>query len=164
MKCINNFSFCHSLIKPIVKNKSPPESAEETRSFSKEKSPVERVKSSITKSKTHSKDKSSTSSLPSSVSITPIKIKEEETEIIPEIKPPKLKKSSVISTNTVVDIDIPSASASNMSSPIDSNLNNSAITGNKQKVKTSKKPKKAPTRPFPFFYFVSIFLINLKKY
>lgn len=148
------FSLCDSVIKPVVKNKSQPDCTEETHSLTKEKLPVERVKTSTTKSKTHSKDKLSTS-LPS-VSITPIKEEKIEKSISEpkEPKPTKSKKSSIVASNSVVDIDIPLATTANVSSPT-GNPNNSAISGNKQKVKTSKKPKKLVSA-HPAFYFVSI--------
>lgn len=140
---------CYSVIKPIVKNKSPVSCVDEIHNFSKEKSPVERIKSSVTKTKIHSKEKLSTDNLPV-VSVTPSI--EEEVKSLPEPKPPKLKKSTPVSSTIV---DIPSTISSN-SSISSAAVSNSVTPNNKPKVKTVKKSKKTLTQQHPAFYFVSI--------
>ncbi|XP_008178376.1 transcription initiation factor TFIID subunit 3 isoform X1 [Acyrthosiphon pisum] len=137
------------VIKPIVKNKSPSECIDESHNLSKEKSPVERVKSSTIKSKAHSKDKLSTTTLPS----VPLVPKEEEIESVTEPipKPSKSKKTAVLPPSTVMDSDIPATTSGNAS--VSSAVTNSVASSNKHKVKTTKKSKKITTQPHPAFYF-----------
>lgn len=137
------FLYC-SVIKPVIKDKSPPKLVDELHNFSKEKSPVERVKPSVIKSKIHSKDKLSTAITPP-ILLTSSK---EEIKDTPEIKPPKIKKPSLDI------IDIPSASTSNIPT-ITSPGSNSVPLKNKFKVKIVKKPKKTETQKHPAFYYVS---------
>lgn len=143
--------FCYSVIKPIVKNKSPSECIDESHNLSKEKSPVERVKSSTIKSKAHSKDKLSTATLQS----VPLAPKEVEIESITEPIPKssKSKKAAVLPLTTVVDADISATTSGNAS--VSSVVTNSVALSNKHKVKTTKKSKKITTQPHPAFYFVS---------
>lgn len=135
---------CYSVIKPVIKDKSPPILVDESHNFSKEKSPVERVKTTVIKSKIHSKDK-----LPTTI-VPPILLTSSKEEIknIPEIKPPKIKKASLD------NIDIPSASTS-ITPAITSSGSNSVPLKNKFKVKIVKKPKKTETQKHPAFYYVS---------
>lgn len=135
----------YSVIKPVIKDKSPPALVDESLNLSKEKSPVEHVKPSVIKSKTHSKDKLSTTILPP-ILLTSSK---EEIKSTPEIKLPKIKKSSLD------NIDILSSSTSNTPA-ITSPGSNSIPLKNKYKVKIIKKPKKIETQKHPAFYFVSI--------
>lgn len=143
----------HSVIKPVVKNKSPPGSAVELHDTPNEKLPVERVKPSSTKSKTHSKEKSS-AVLPSiSLKCT----KEDDVESIPETKQSKSKKSIVspaVPPSSDVNVDIPSTASGNtsISSSVDTN---SASSSNKHKIKTVKKSKKTEIEKPAAFYFVS---------
>ncbi|XP_025200448.1 transcription initiation factor TFIID subunit 3 [Melanaphis sacchari] len=140
------------LIKPIVKNNSPSECIDDSHNLSKEKekSPVERVKSSTAKSKAHSKDKLSTTT---SQSIPLVSNKEEKIESVtePVSKPSKSKKNAVVPPSAVVDTDISVITSLNAS--VSSALINSITSSNKQKVKTAKKSKKIVTQPHPAFYY-----------
>lgn len=143
----------YRIIKPIVKNKSPVSCVGGLPNFSKEKSPVERTKSSVTKAKIHSKEKLIVDTLPLA-SVTPII--EEEIKSLPKLKPPKLKKLTPVSS-TIVDIP-PTISSNSSTSSVE--VSNSTTSNNKSKVKTAKKSKKTLTQPHPAFYFVSILLIK----
>lgn len=145
---------CCSVIKPIVKNKSPSDIDDEPHNVSKEKLPTERPKSSVTKSKTHFKDKAPIVTEPPLLMPLAASSREDEIVIVPEHKPTKSKKLTVISSSTVVNIDIPSTASSSPS--ISSSGINSITPSIKQKTNSIKKPKKV-TQQHPAFYFVSMF-------
>lgn len=145
-----NFVFCFSVIKPIIKNKSSSECILESHNLSKEKSLVERVKSSTVKSKAHSKEKLSTATSPN-VPLIPKEEIESVTEPLP--KPSKSKKTSVVPPSAVVDSNIPATTSGNAS--VSYSITNSVASSNKHKVKTAKKSKKTINQPNPAFYFVS---------
>lgn len=107
------------------------------------------MKSSVTKSKLHSKEKSSVIIPPLPVTLTLIKADE---ITVSESKPSKSKKSTVIPSNVVKEIDIPSTTPDN-SVLSSSSGPNSVISNNKQKIKTTKKTKKTTTQQHPAFYF-----------
>ncbi|XP_022162319.1 transcription initiation factor TFIID subunit 3-like [Myzus persicae] len=137
------------VIKPIVKNKSPSVCTDESHNLSKEKSPVERVKSSTAKSKAHTKEKLSSATLPP----VQLVLKEEEIESVTEPipKPSKSKKPTVVPPSTVMVTDIPATTSGNASAS--SAVTNAVASSNKHKVKTTKKSKKITTQPHPAFYF-----------
>lgn len=143
----------HSVIKPVVKNKSP-ECVDKLHDSPKEKIQAERVKPPSTKSKTHPKEKSSTV-LPSvSLKCT----KEEDVESIPEVKQSKSKKSTVppvVPPSIDVDIDVPPTTSSNTSVSSSVDTNSAASSNKPPKIKTIKKPKKTETEKPAAFYFVS---------
>ncbi|XP_027846878.2 transcription initiation factor TFIID subunit 3-like isoform X1 [Aphis gossypii] len=139
------------LIKPIVKNKSPSECIDESHNLSKEKekSPVERVKST-TKSKAHSKEKISTTTL-LSTPLVPNKEEQIESVTEPIPKPSKSKKNTIVPLSADVDTDISATTSINAS--VSSALINSIVSSNKHKVKLAKKSKKIAPQPHPAFYY-----------
>lgn len=116
--------------------------------------PVENIKSAITKSKVHSKDKNPT--VPVSTLLT--SNKEDSTVKTIDPKPSKSKKSTVILPSTVENIST-SHEISSDPSPLPISSDNAVASGNKHKIKTSKKPKKLSTQSPPAFYFVSVFIL-----
>lgn len=128
--------FIYSVIKPVVKNKSPVNFSDEPPVLIKEKSP-EHVKSSVTKS---NKEKMSTAPLSTVPLTTP---NEEKTKTLPESKP-KSKKKSTVSPSSVPDVGNSSPSTSTVT------------LSHKNKVKAIKKSKKPMIQKHPAFYFVSI--------
>ncbi|VVC33006.1 Hypothetical protein CINCED_3A004761 [Cinara cedri] len=122
------------VIKPVIKNKSPLSFSDEPPVLTKEKSPVERVKSSVTKS---NKEKTSVGSI-STVSLTTPN--EEKTKTPSESKP-KSKKKSTVSPSSVPNIGNSSPSTSTVTS------------SHKHKGKPIKKSKKTTVQKHPAFYF-----------
>lgn len=115
-----------------------------------EKSPVERVKSSVSKSKAHSKEKNSATISPI-IPPTPVKI-EESIESV-DSKPSKSKKSIVtVPANPIVDTEI--ATTASGSNSVTS-AGNSTTPVSKHKTKIIKKQKKSTAQQHPAFYFVS---------